>query len=115
MGSKDLSENPSARVPRAAEEVSRGSRIVSKVGYLGPAGTFSEEALLSATSVAARAIGLQDHIGTIEPGRLADLAVLDGDVLSEPELLLDPGRIWLVLQLGEVVAGAALEAPLWEH
>jgi imidazolonepropionase-like amidohydrolase len=78
-------------------------------------GLSPEEALLSATSVAARAIGLQDHIGTIEPGRLADLAVLDGDVLSEPELLLDPGRIWLVLQLGEVVAGAVLEAPLRER
>ncbi|HEY2200245.1 MAG TPA: prephenate dehydratase domain-containing protein, partial [Solirubrobacteraceae bacterium] len=47
MASEGLSENPSARVPRAVEEVSRGSRIVSKVGYLGPEGTFSEEALLS--------------------------------------------------------------------
>jgi len=70
------------------------------------------QALLSATAVAARAIGLEDHIGTIAPGRLADLAVLDGDVLREPELLLDAGRVWLVLQLGEVVAGAALEAPI---
>jgi prephenate dehydratase len=31
----------------AAEESPRSSRTVSKVGYLGPAGTFSEEALLS--------------------------------------------------------------------
>jgi len=31
----------------ATEESSRGFRTVSKVGYLGPAGTFSEEALLS--------------------------------------------------------------------
>jgi imidazolonepropionase-like amidohydrolase len=69
----------------------------------------TREALLSATSVAARAIGLQDHIGTVEPGKLADLAVLDGDLLEDPALLRDPARIWLVLQLGEVVAGAALE------
>jgi len=74
-------------------------------------GLSPEDALVSATSVPARAIGLGDHIGTIAPGRLADLAVLDGDALREPELLLDPGRIWLVLQLGEIVAGAALEAP----
>jgi imidazolonepropionase-like amidohydrolase len=74
-------------------------------------GLSPEEALLSATSVAARAIGLEEHIGTIEPGRLADLAILDGDVLREPELLLDPRRVWLVLQLGEIVAGAALDAP----
>ncbi|MGP0050953.1 MAG: amidohydrolase family protein [Solirubrobacteraceae bacterium] len=63
------------------------------------------DALRSATSVAARAIGLQDHIGTVAPGKLADLVVVDGDVLREPELLLDPDRIGLVLQLGEVVAG----------
>jgi imidazolonepropionase-like amidohydrolase len=74
-------------------------------------GLTAEEALLSATSVATRAIGLADQIGTIEPGRVADLTVLDGDVLREPELLLDPGRVSLVLQLGEIVAGAALEAP----
>jgi imidazolonepropionase-like amidohydrolase len=69
------------------------------------------EALRSATGVAADAIGLQSHIGTVQPGRLADLVVLDGDVVREPELLLDRRRIWLVLQLGQPVGGAALEAP----
>jgi hypothetical protein len=34
--------------------------------------------------------------------------VVDGDVTEHPELLLDPGRIWLVLQLGQPVAGTAL-------
>jgi imidazolonepropionase-like amidohydrolase len=67
------------------------------------------EALQSATSIAAGAIGLQDHIGTVAPGKLADLVVVDGDVLEDPGLLRDPRRIWLVLQLGEIVAGEALE------
>jgi Imidazolonepropionase and related amidohydrolases len=46
-------------------------------------------------------------------GKLADLIVVDGDPLTEPRLLSDPGRIWLVLQLGVPVAGQALtnEAP----
>src|ERR1700759_1343635 len=73
-------------------------------------GLTGAEALRSATSIAAEAIGLQDHVGTIAPGRLADLVVVDGDAVSTPQLLLDPDRIWLVLQLGEVVGGAALEA-----
>jgi imidazolonepropionase-like amidohydrolase len=67
------------------------------------------DALLAATSVGAVAIGLEDQIGTVQPGRLADLVVVDGDVLAEPEVLLDQSRIWAVLQLGELVAGAALE------
>jgi imidazolonepropionase-like amidohydrolase len=67
------------------------------------------DALRSATAVAAEAIGLEDHIGTVQPGRLADLVVVDGDVLRTPEVLLDRERVWAVLQLGELVAGAALE------
>jgi imidazolonepropionase-like amidohydrolase len=73
-------------------------------------GLSATEALRSATAIAAEAIGLGDHIGTVTPGKLADLVVVDGDVVSDPKLLLDPDRIWLVLQLGEVVGGAALEA-----
>ena len=73
-------------------------------------GLSGAEALRSATAIAAEAAGLEDHIGTIAPGRLADLLVVDGDAVATPELLLDPQRIWLVLQLGEVVGGAALEA-----
>ena len=67
------------------------------------------EALHAATGAAARAIGLEDHIGAIRPGLLADLVVVDGNPLEEPSLFLDPSRVWLVVQLGAVVAGAALE------
>lgn len=70
-------------------------------------GLSPSEALRSATSIAAEAIGLQDHIGTVQPGKLADLLVVDGDAVAHPELLLDPQRIWLVLQLGEPAAGTA--------
>ena len=41
-------------------------------------------------------------------GKLADLAIIDGDPLTEPHLLCDPARIWLVLQQGVPVAGQAL-------
>jgi imidazolonepropionase-like amidohydrolase len=75
-------------------------------------GLSPSEALRSATSIAAEAIGLHDHIGTVQAGKLADLLVVDGDPLAQPELLLDPQRIWLVLQLGDPVAGTA--ATSWE-
>jgi imidazolonepropionase-like amidohydrolase len=73
-------------------------------------GLSATEALCAATSAAATALGLQDYVGTVAPGRLADLLVIDGDAVAHPELVLDPERIWLVLQLGEPVAGTASSA-----
>jgi imidazolonepropionase-like amidohydrolase len=67
------------------------------------------EALIAATSTSARALGIASHVGTIEEGKLADLLVLDADPLDDPAVLRDRDRIWLVIQLGEPVAGAALE------
>jgi imidazolonepropionase-like amidohydrolase len=67
------------------------------------------EALVAATKTAAQALGLDEHIGTVEEGKLADLVIVDGDPLREPRLLAEPSRIWLVLQLGVPAAGQALE------
>jgi imidazolonepropionase-like amidohydrolase len=47
--------------------------LVSEIG-LSPV-----EAIHAATGAAARAIGIADTVGTIEPGRSADLLVVDGD------------------------------------
>ncbi len=69
------------------------------------------EALVAATRTAAEALGLDEHIGTVTEGKLADLTIIDGDPLAEPHLLSDPGRIWLVLQLGAPVAGQLLANP----
>jgi len=67
------------------------------------------QALMAATSTAAEALGLADHVGTVTEGKLADLLIVDGNPLEEPDLLTDISRIWLVLQLGVPVAGQALE------
>jgi imidazolonepropionase-like amidohydrolase len=69
------------------------------------------ETLVAATRTAAQALGLDEYLGTVADGQLADLIVVDGDPLREPHLLSDPERIWLVLQLGEPVAGQLLANP----
>jgi imidazolonepropionase-like amidohydrolase len=69
------------------------------------------QTLVAATKTAAEALGLDERIGTVAEGKLADLIIVDGDPLREPQLLSDPARIWLVLQLGVPVAGQVLENP----
>ena len=74
-------------------------------------GLTAQETLVAATRTAAGALGLDEHIGTVAEGKLADLLVVDGDPLAEPHLLSEPERIWLVLQLGVPVAGQLLANP----
>ena len=75
-----------------------GLELTIKAGILGPM-----EAIVSATSTNAKIIRLQDQIGTIEPGKLADLIAIDGDPLADPELFDDPSKVVLVIKNGEIV------------
>jgi len=52
------------------------------------------------TSNAAVAVGLEDQIGAVEPGKLADLVLIDGDPLRDPYDLLD---VAVVIKGGEIV------------
>lgn len=65
-------------------------------------GLTAMEGIVAATSASAVALGLED-VGSIRPGAVADLLVLDGDPLKDPAVLLDPERIHLVLQGGEIL------------
>jgi imidazolonepropionase-like amidohydrolase len=47
------------------------------------AGLKPEDALRAATINAARMIGREKELGTLEPGKLADLVILDGDPLAD--------------------------------
>lgn len=58
-------------------------------------------AIQAATSSAARLLGLDAEIGTIEPGKRADLVLVDGDPLADVRRLADPV---LVVQAGVVVS-----------
>ncbi|MBU6377438.1 MAG: amidohydrolase family protein [Gammaproteobacteria bacterium] len=58
------------------------------------------QAIRSATSVAARAIGWEDRVGTLEPGRFGDLLAVRGDPLTDITLL---ERIDVIVKGGAVI------------
>lgn len=67
------------------------------------AGMSPAQALLSATSVAARAIGLGTELGELRPGQRADFLAVAGDPLADVSVLTDPARL-AVYQGGRLVA-----------
>ena len=63
------------------------------------------QAILASTSAAAQLIGIQDQVGTIEKGKLADLLLFEGNPLRRIDLLRDRSRIMGVMQAGKFIAG----------
>ena len=59
------------------------------------------QAIQAATGWAAECVGLDGDIGSLEPGKYADLLVIDGDPLAEIGVLRDRERIRLGLKGGE--------------
>jgi imidazolonepropionase-like amidohydrolase len=58
------------------------------------------DAIVSATSLAAAALGLGDRIGTIAPGRDADLVAVDGNPLDD---ITAVRRVAFVMRSGQIV------------
>lgn len=63
------------------------------------------EALESGTRIAAQVLGLENELGTIEEGKLADLIVVKGNPLEDIGLMLNAEGIHLVMQGGKLVKG----------
>jgi imidazolonepropionase-like amidohydrolase len=63
-------------------------------------GMTTMQAIVATTKTASECIHMQQDIGTIEPGKLADLLVVDGDPLADIKLLQDKARLMLIMQGG---------------
>lgn len=59
----------------------------------------------SATGLAAEAIGCHKEVGTLEPGKKADIMIVDGDLLSDITALQ---RVDSVLKDGEIVVSSTM-------
>jgi len=77
-------------------------------GWMVEAGMTPTEAIATCTGRAARFLGMQDQVGTLTPGREADLLVIDGDPLEDVGVLADMTRLKLVMQAGVGISGEML-------
>jgi imidazolonepropionase-like amidohydrolase len=68
-------------------------------------GLTPSETLTCATKTGAEIMGRGHDLGTVAPGKLADLLIVDGDVLTNISLLEDRSRFLAVMQGGVIKAG----------
>jgi imidazolonepropionase-like amidohydrolase len=73
------------------------------LAHLVDAGLSPMDAIVAGTATAADVCRLGDQIGTLEPGKRADLVVAAGNPLGDIRLLADAGNITLVVQDGRIV------------
>lgn len=76
-----------------------GPSVFREMELMAAAGLRPAEVLAAATLGGARVLGLADQLGTIAPGKLADLVVLDGDPLAD---LANLSRIHRVVRGGRI-------------
>jgi imidazolonepropionase-like amidohydrolase len=64
------------------------------------------EVIKCATKTGAEIMGCGDQFGTVEKGKLADLLIVDGDVLKDISVLTDRKKFLAVMQAGVIKAGS---------
>ena len=70
--------------------------------YMVKAGMTPMQSIVASTGMAAKLLGMGDKLGTLEPRRLADLLLIDGDPLTDISTVADPNRLVMVMKDGIV-------------
>ena len=77
-------------------------RNAEELELMVEAGMSPMQALVAVTKTASECIHMADEIGTLEPGKLADLLIVDGDPLADISILKDREHLKLIMQGGKV-------------
>jgi imidazolonepropionase-like amidohydrolase len=75
-----------------------------EIYWMQQAGMSAMDAILAATGNAARALGWEAWMGTIERGKVADLIVLDSNPLDDLRVVAEKEHLQFVMKDGKVVA-----------
>lgn len=100
-----------ARAAQAGVKIAMGTDAA-----VGPHGTNARElpllvevglspmqAIVASTKTAAECLAMEDKIGALQSGKLADVLIVDGDPLADIKVLEDKSRIEIVMKDGQIV------------
>ena len=73
--------------------------------FVDHVGLSVEQTLICATRTGAEIIGVEDCLGTLEVGKIADILVVNGDVLNDISLIEDKKNLLAIIQNGIIKAG----------
>jgi imidazolonepropionase-like amidohydrolase len=74
--------------------------VAGEFGALTRGGMSPLQALQAATINGAELLGLSEQIGTVEPGKFADLTAVSGDPLTNPKVM---ERVTFVMKSGQII------------
>src|SRR5215216_2111996 len=75
-----------------------------EIYWMGQAGMSAMDAIVAGTGNAARALGWEAWLGTLEPGKVADLIVLDSNPLDDLRFLAQKEHLQFVMKDGRIAA-----------
>ena len=110
IGAENLKAVSDAGIPIAmgtdigGQDLLPHGRNVEELALLVDAGMPASDALVAGTLGAARCIGLENEIGSIERGKVADLIAVEGDPLRDITAMQ---RVDFVMRSGQVVRGSS--------
>lgn len=78
-------------------------RNLLELTHMVDLGMSAGDAIVAGTRNSARLLGLENDLGTLEEGKIADLVAVSSDPLADISVLADPAAIELVVKVGEVV------------
>jgi imidazolonepropionase-like amidohydrolase len=78
-------------------------RNARELGLMVEHGMTPMQSIVASTSEAARLLRLDKDLGTLEQGKLADLLLVQGDLLANITEIEDQGKLALVMKAGQVV------------